>query len=68
MSNPYDQNILNVNMQNNYNLGGNPNSTTNFADGNQSPTNPKKKKIRKLSIWKEKMKLRLMTVLIILIN
>ena len=52
MSNPYDQNILNVNMQNNYNLGGNPNSTTNFADGNQYTSNKKKKK----------------TVLIILIN
>ena len=65
MSNPYDQNILNVNMQNNYNLGGNPNSTTNFADGNQYTSNKKKKK---KSIWKEKMKLRLMKVLIILIN
>ena len=70
MNNPYDQNILNVNMQNNYNPGGypNPNSTTNFADGNQSPTNPKKKKKKKSSIWKEKMKLRLMTVLLILIS
>ena len=50
MNNPYDQNILNVNMQNNYNPGGyqNPNSTTNFADGNQNPTNPKKKKKKKV--------------------
>ena len=49
MNNPYDQTILNVNMQNNYNPGGypNPNSTTNFAEGNQNPTNPKKKKKKK---------------------
>ena len=46
MNEPYNQNILNVNMQNNFNSGGypNPNSTTNFADGNQNPTNVKKKK------------------------
>ena len=50
MNNPYDQNILNVNMQNNYNPGGypHPNSTTNFVDGNQNPTNSKKKKKKKV--------------------
>ena len=49
MNNPTDQNILNVNMQNNYNPGAYniPNSTANFVDGNQNPTNPKKKKKRK---------------------
>jgi hypothetical protein len=59
MNNPYDQNILNVNMQNNYNPGGyqNPNSATNFADGNQSPTNPKKKKKRKPSNWNSLMEM-----------
>jgi len=46
MNNAYDQNVLNVNLQNNYSPGGfpNPSSTTNFVDGNQSPTNTKKKK------------------------
>ena len=46
MNNPYDQNILNVNMQNNFNPGAypNPNSTANFVDGNQNLSNSKKKK------------------------
>ena len=49
MSNAYDPNILNVNMQNNY-PGGyqNPNSTSTFADGNQNPTKKKKKKAKHL--------------------
>ena len=41
MNNPHDQNILNVNSEKN------PISNENFVDGNQNPTNPKKKKKRK---------------------
>ena len=46
MNNPYDPNILNVNMQNNYNPGEYPNlnSTENFVDGNQNLSNSTKKK------------------------
>ena len=66
MNNPNDQNILNVNTE------ANPISNENCVDGNQNPTNPKKKKKkekkRKPRIWKEKMKLRKMTVLIMIIN
>ena len=62
MNNPNDQNILNVNIE------ANPISNENCVDGNQNPTNPKKKKKRKPSIWKEKMKLRKMTILIMIIN
>ena len=55
MNNHYDQNILNVNMQNNVNTGENPISNENLVDGNQNPINSrKKKKKRKSSIWKEK--------------
>ena len=42
MNNPHDQNILNVNSEKN------PISNENFVDGNQNPTNPKKKKKRKV--------------------
>ena len=68
MNYPYDQNILNVNMQNNVNTGENPISNENLVDGNQNPINSrKKKKKRKSSIWKEKY-LRMMTVVLIFIS
>ena len=52
MNNPYDQNILNVNMQNYNNPGAypNPNSTANFVDGNQNVSNSKKKRKARKSI------------------
>ena len=55
MNNPYDQNILNVNMQNNVNTEEDPISNENLVYGNQNPTNSRKRKKKKVKHLERKI-------------